>query len=210
MVAVIAIHSLLEYPLWYSYFLGIAAFLLGLGATQVLAIRLAGIGRGVAALALALGWLNLVAIIGPYRNFERLVFEKGGHAAVAGERAFGDAIMQIHREPLLLPYVELAVTFGIKPSDEDVREKLELNSRVLRFAPIADVVLRQVLLLQLAGEHAAARRLLELAMRAYPGALEEFSVQVAELTRSRPAEFLPLLELMAAKSAELRSRQPAP
>lgn len=210
MVAVIALHSLLEYPLWYSYFLGIAALLLGLGATHVLAIGLAGIGRGVAALALALGWLNLVAIIAPYRNFERLVFEKRGDAAVAGERAFGDAVMQIHREPLLRPYVELAITFGIKASGEDLREKLELNARVLRFAPIADVVLRQVLLLQLAGEAAPARRLLELAARAYPGALEEFSVEVAQLARSRPAEFLPLLELVAAESVELRARKPAP
>ena len=88
---------------------------------------------------------------------------------------------------MLRPYVELAVTFGIRPSVEDVREKLELNARVLRFAPIADVVLRHVLLLRLAGEDAAARRLLELAARAYPGALEEFSAQVAELARSRPA-----------------------
>ncbi|MBI1966222.1 MAG: O-antigen ligase C-terminal domain-containing protein, partial [Betaproteobacteria bacterium] len=34
LLAVIGIHSLLEFPLWYAYFLGVAALLLGLGAER--------------------------------------------------------------------------------------------------------------------------------------------------------------------------------
>lgn len=215
LLAVIGIHSLLEYPLWYSYFLAIASILLGLGATQVLTIRMARIGRAVTALALALGWLNVVAIITPYRNFERLVFEARpeklrGDEPRGSERAFGAAVMQIHREPLLRPYVELAISFGIVVSESDLREKLDLNGRVMRFAPIDVVVYRQALLLAMNGEGAAALQQFELAARAYPQRLDEALAQLRQLERRHPGRFAPLLELAAARSAELRAQPTRP
>jgi O-antigen ligase len=214
LLAVIGIHSLLEYPLWYSYFLGIASILLGLGATRVLTIRMTRIGRAVTALALAVGWLNAIAIITPYRDFERLVFEarpeeRPGEAPV-GERAYGEAVMQIHREPLLKPYVELAISFGIVVSESDLRDKLDLNGRVMRFAPIDPVVYRQALLLAMNREHEAALRQLELAARAYPQRLDEALVELRLLERRHPGRFAPLLELAAARSAELRAQKTPP
>ncbi|HET9405473.1 MAG TPA: Wzy polymerase domain-containing protein, partial [Burkholderiales bacterium] len=62
LAAVIGIHSLLEYPLWYSYFLGVAALLLGLGAERTFALRFAAGARAVAGLVMVAGWLNLVAM----------------------------------------------------------------------------------------------------------------------------------------------------
>jgi len=207
LLAVVGTHSMLEYPLWYAYFLGVAALLLGLGAQRALSLRFAGAARFLVALGVLAGWVNLLAVLAPYRDFERLVFlPERGSSPQLEERLFAEAIGRIHREPLLTPYVELAVAYGITVTPERLKEKLDLNTRAMRFAPVDVVVYRQALLLALAGEHAAARGQLEQAMRVYPAELGNMLSQLDDLARRRPAEFAPLLELAAAKSAELRAR----
>ncbi|MBI1965860.1 MAG: O-antigen ligase C-terminal domain-containing protein, partial [Betaproteobacteria bacterium] len=207
LLAVIGIHSLLEFPLWYAYFLGVAALLLGLGAERAMELRLVPAARLVTALLILAGCINLVSVLPHYRDFERLVFVPAPrNAPPQDEGAFAETIARLHREPLLTPYVELAVAYGITVTDEQLAEKLEMNSRVMRFAPADVVVYRQALLLALAGERGAALRQFEQAARVYPGELPEVVDELAKLAGQRPAEFAPLLELAAAKSAEFRGR----
>jgi len=114
LLAVIGIHSLLEYPLWYAYFLGPAALLLGLGAQRSLAVRFPGAARAAVAVAVLVGCVNLAAVIPAYRNFERLMFSAGPRAPQASsDEAFAQALMEVHDEPLLRPYVELAIAYGV-------------------------------------------------------------------------------------------------
>jgi hypothetical protein len=197
---VIGIHSMLEYPLWYSYFLGVAAVLLGLGAERAWVLRRTGTVRAVVGLGIIVGWVNLIAVISPYRDFERLVFTpQSRNLPPVGDKVFGDAIVGIHREPLLTPYVELAVAYGTTVSEERLREKLELTTRAMHFAPTSVVVYRHALLLALAGEHSAAMRQLEWAMRAYPEDIRDIVIDLTALAGRRPDAFAPLLELAAAK-----------
>jgi len=210
-LAVIGIHSMLELPLWYAYFLGLAALLIGLGAQRSVTIRFAGAARLVVALGVLAGWMNLLAVLAPYRDFERRVFAPERHSPPPlEERAFAEWVGRLHREPLLRPYVELAVAYGITVSPERLREKLDLNTRAMRFVPADVVVYRQALLLALAGEHAAARSQLERAARVYRAGLGGIVPQLGELARRHPAEFGPLLEWAAAKNAELGARRAAP
>lgn len=207
LLAVIGIHSLLEYPLWYAYFLGIAALLLGLGAERTLAVRFAGPARTAVALGLLVGGVNLAAVLPPYRDFERLVFDGGPKMARgAGERNFEEVMMRVHREPLLTPYVELAFAFAATADRNRLREKLELTFRAMHFAPLEVVVFRHALLLALAGKREAAREQLERSLRAYPGERENIVAELEVLARRHPAELTPLLELAAAKSADGRPR----
>lgn len=203
LLAVLGIHSLLEYPLWYAYFLGVAALLLGLGAQRAFPVRFAGPARALVGLALLAGAVNLVAVIGPYRDFERLVFDAGAKAdRPAGDEAFARAMMRVHREPLLTPYVELAFALGATVDESAVREKLELNTRAMRFAPVEAVVYRQALLLASAGEREAALAQLAHALRVYPGAARAIATELETLARRRPAEFTPLLKLATASIEE--------
>ncbi len=210
LLAVIGIHSMLELPLWYAYFLGPAAFLLGLGAQRPIPIRPAGAARLLAVLALVAGWVNLLAVLPPYREFERLMFVPERGASPPDEKAFAAALARIYREPLLVPYAELAVAYGITVSEDRLKEKLELNSRAMRFAPVSVVVYRQALLLALAGEREAALTQLERAMRVYPAELQSVIPQLAALALRQPREFTPLLESAAARSAEIRARAATP
>ena len=198
--AVIGIHSLLEHPLWYAYFLGMAALLLGFGAERLLAVRFAGLARAAVGLAVLVGCVNLAAVVPPYRDFERLVFNAGpGASRAAGEDAFARTMMQVHREPLLTPYVELAFAYGATVDATQLREKLALVTRAAHFAPVDVVVYRHALLLALAGEREAALAQLDRSLAAHPGEAEAVAAELAELARRHPAEFTPLLELTAAK-----------
>jgi 4-amino-4-deoxy-L-arabinose transferase-like glycosyltransferase len=205
LLAVLGIHSLLEFPLWYAYFLGIAALLAGLGSQRAVRVRHTGAARAVAALFVLSGALNVAAVLGPYREFERLVFDPNGRAARAmTDGKFAGALTRLRREPVLAPYVELALALGMEVSSERLGEKLEINTRALHFAPAYPVALRQSMLLALAGEAAAAAHQLERVARAYPHGLEDAQRQLAAAALRHPAELTPLLELAAARRAELR------
>ncbi|MGH8703443.1 MAG: Wzy polymerase domain-containing protein [Burkholderiales bacterium] len=208
LAAVIAIHSLLEYPLWYSYFLGMAALLLGLGAERVFALRFAGAARAAAGLAIITGWLNLIAMLPSYVEFERLVFTPESRSAqLLDEAAFAKALVGLYREPMLVPYVELAVAYGITPSKEKLTEKLELTARAVHFAPESVVTYRYALLLALAGRAEAAREQFVRALRVYPEQRSAVIAELESLARRYPAELTPLLELATSNFAERRVSQ---
>ena len=90
---------------------------------------------------------------------------------------------------------------------ERLREKLELNSQVMRFAPIASIVYRQAVLLALAGEREAAERQFVRAASVYPGDLETAIKIMSEVAERHPAELTPLIKLAALKLAEWRAAQ---
>jgi O-antigen ligase len=201
LLSVIGVHSMLEYPLWYAYFLGVAALLLGLGAERSIAVRNARAVRIAVALLLAAGCFSLAAVISPYRDFERLAFTALPQSSRAGEQTFVAAMMRAHREPLLSPYVELAFALGAAADADRLRTQLELNTRAMHIAPLDVVIYRQAFLLALAGEREAARIQLERALTVYPWEAAAIVSELNDLARRHPAEVMPLLELATAKLA---------
>jgi O-antigen ligase len=206
LLAVIGIHSLLEYPLWYAYFLGPAALLLGLGAQHAFSVRFPSVARVAVAIAMLVGCVNLAAVIPAYRDFERLVFRPGPEATHAStDHEFGQALMKVHEEPLLRPYVELAIAYGASVDRAQLGDKLELVTRSMHFAPVQVVVFRQALLLALAGEAEAARAQLDRSLRAYPAERGAIVAEIKNLVLRYPSEMTPLLELATSKIADGRA-----
>jgi len=203
LLAIIGIHSMLEFPLWYSHFLGIAALLLGLGETRFFRLELQRVGRISFALMLVLGWASAISLIYSYRNLEETLYAKGlENLDRAGLEQFNQDLLRIHRTSLLAPYIELAYTGAIVLNKENLSDKLELNSRVMHFAPVSIVVYQQAILLALNGQAQAAKAQLERAAVAYPGELENFTKVMRLLLAQHPAEFEPLLELANQKLQE--------
>lgn len=195
LLAVLGIHSLLEYPLWYAYFLGIAALLLGAGATRFLAPEGRGVSRTSIAVALALGWFIAATTMESYRELARVLFTvHRDESDIPPEPEFTEVLMRIHRESLLTPYVEFAMTFAIAPDRDSLKDKLELNARVMRFAPADTVVYRHSLLLALNGEQAAALEQLRRAASLYPGEFDTYTRTLETLATRFPGTFEPLLE----------------
>lgn len=168
LLCVLGTHSLLEYPMWYAYFLGMAAILLGIGATAHFEFN-ARLGAVIATVTVVAGAYILLASFMTYRDFESTVYAPRGSMTPQQRDELIDRQLALnHRDPVLAPYVELIVSRTVPLSEHQLPEKLALNTRVMHFKPIGDVVYRQAVLLALAGDReSAARRLREL-VRIYP------------------------------------------
>lgn len=200
LLGIVGAHSMMEYPLWYSYFLGMAAVLLGLGAQRTVRLRLPGLARMTVAVLMLAGWFNLITVMPYYRDFERLVFLPGSPGvAQPDKKEFGEAIARVHREPLLTPYVELAVAFSLTVNEEKLMDKVDLIARAVQFAPVSYVVYRQALFLAVAGQREAALDRLGQAARVYPEDLPGVHAELAGLARRRPDVFTPLLDFATAR-----------
>jgi len=196
---VLAVHSMLEYPLWYTFFLGVAAVVLGLGEGRTIRLRLGQGGRAGRLLLgglLSLGWLATIELYRDYAVVEGFVTFRYRyfHAPPDVVLRANQALAGIPRSSLLTPYVEMALARAISIDRERLTDKLIVNSRAMRVFPIEDVVFRQAMLLALSGEQRAAERQWDLAVASYP---DERSTVVLLLQRRIDdgiAELRPLLE----------------
>jgi O-antigen ligase len=212
-LGVLAIHSLLEYPLWYAYFIAVAAFLLGALDETRYRLELRNLGRMSVAAVLLMGLMTLAQLRSGYHELERTLAIRpaastsSGQASAADSSAFDRTwrgLVAVHEGSRLSPYAELFMSSLIQVSGERIEDKLELNGRVLRFAPIGAVVYRQALLLAQAGQQEQARTLLLQAIWSYPGDFSGVRRQMEELAEKDPVHFSALLEFALQKEQEWR------
>jgi O-antigen ligase len=204
-LAVLGIHSLLEYPLWYAYFIGIAAVMLGIFDTTTYRLELRNIGRASVAMMLVLGAVSLLQAFQDYKHLEHALTLR---AMVARDRSLiprvQEELMVVHQSSLLGSYAELFIANTMELSAEHLKDKLELNERALHFIPIAPVVYHQAWLLALSDRPAEARAQLERAIWAYSGDYATAHTELEDLASKDPARFTPLLEFATQKYEEYR------
>lgn len=204
-VTVIGIHSMLEYPLWYGFFLGIFGLVFGLGATRFLAPAFARAWRVTATAGLLSGGFLLVLVFRDYRAFEQWRFPPPGREAAAARHEpkwRARTLSALGRDPVLTPYIEAVLASDIAISAEHLEQKLALNTRAMHFMPHQGMVYRQALLLAQRGAAAAAAAHLAGAMRAYPAGLAGATETLRTLTAQAPEKYAPLLELALARAGE--------
>ena len=198
-VVVLGVHSMLEYPLWYTFFLGIAAVILGLGEPRALPLRLGQGGRTGRLLLvglLALGWLVTGQLFSDYLVLENfLAFRyRYMHASAELNQRAKDALLEIHRGSLLAQYVELGLARTISVDPDHLGDKLAVNGRAMLQFPIDDVTYRQAMLLALRGDQAAAQRQWDLAVASFPELRSSATLVVKRRVEDGLAELRPLLE----------------
>ncbi len=204
-LGVLAIHSLLEYPLWYTYFVAVAAVLLGALDETHYRLELRNVGRLSVAAILLLGLMTLAQLRSGYHQLEQTLAIRPASATdrSAFER-MRDGLVAVHGGSLLSPYAELFMSLLIEVKEEHLKEKLELNTRVMRFAPIGAAAYRQALLLAQAGRQEQAKAALEQAIWSYPEDFAGARRQMAELAEKDSAHFSALLEFALQKEQEYR------
>ncbi len=203
LLAVLAIHSLLEYQLWYAYFLGIAAITLGMLDNTTYRLKLRGVGRLSVAAILLLGVVSMAQLMQGYRNIEG-VLAMGPASASDNEftKRRSEGLLSLYDQPLLHPYAELFLSSILTVSANHLADRLEMNERAMHFVPISPVVYSEAVLLALSGELAAAQLQMERAIWSYPGAFPQASEQLRALARDDPAHFASLLEFALRKYEE--------
>ncbi len=178
-----AAHALLEYPLWYAYFLGPAALLLGAsdsGPAVVLGGRRLTVYLLLAALAGA-------AILASLRSDYAAIEAASNHPLAAHpdrEQAWRISmgrLLRLHGESLLSPWALLAFAELAEPSDQQVQDRVILCQRGIRFAPARSLLTRCAMQLAIAGREADAHSLVVSILRAFPA---ERAITADELTKA--------------------------
>ena len=210
LLVMLAIHSLLEFPLWFAYFLGVAALTLGMLDTTTCRLELRGMGRLSVAAMLLLGLLSLSQMLyiygyhdleGGTDTFRASKTDASYAQHIRTQRLYDDMAAIQGRALLLRPYVERLL--GDSGWDH-VADNRALNGRVMHSVPTSLVVYREALLLARAGQQAKACAQIERAIWIYPSDFPVVHGQLRTLADmdTNPARFSALLECALQKYEE--------
>ena len=201
-LGVLAIHSLLEYPLWYSYFLALAALLIGLVDER----KFKSLNPNLAdMLLLAFIMLGAVSLWQFERDYQRLrtaivSFTQHSDADHAAEH-YRDALLALDANSLLHGYAMFYLNSLLPLDAQHLAEKLQQTRNVLRFLPTAEVAYKYAFLLAQDGQLAAAKIALTQAIWSYPHHSAALQL-LATLAANDPAHFVALLEFATQKQQE--------
>lgn len=166
---VLFVHSNLEYPLWYSYFLGMAAFLLALGETRTISVKFSPrLGQATTLAVLLLVASILISTLSGYRKIADL----SDPFIEQQERI--NLLLTYGNNPILMPYTDLILLAMLPTSKDSIEEKLAISTRAFRRNPDFYKVYKQTTLLALNGQKEDARALLSQSARAYPDSLPKY------------------------------------
>lgn len=169
-LAVGALHSMLEYPLWYAYFLGIAAMLMGATDKAVAYGRMAD--RGVTLMAgIAVVGATILALV--RHDFEIIELRVNPRlSAVSTSAAASTTAMtdldELRRNSILAPYAYYALSFVIALSSQAIEQKIAICRMAQKFYPDRAVVFKCAALTALSGRRDEALTEMRRALYAFP------------------------------------------
>jgi O-antigen ligase len=172
LLLVLFIHSNVEYPLWYSYFLGLAAILIGLGSEKAQSITFTPwLGQFVAGVALFMSGAILAITFLGFQDISRvnqLIIATTPQQASA-------TLYAISKNPLLAPWAEAAIAQHGAPDRNMLNSQLAMTNRVMQHRPTPIAVNRQIIYLALAGKSTEASSLMKKAFIVYPTDFLQFA-----------------------------------
>lgn len=202
LLGVLAIHSLLEYPLWYANFLGVAAVLFALADNRPyrFVIPLASLRR-LSAAFLLIGGSILAATWFGYTALERMMLAWSTARTPETVALIQNNLRPAQLATFLEPQLDaLLANLPVDSQEQEaVTTRAALSAKVLRQMTNATTVYRHVAWLWMAGQTAESLALLDQALRAYPASRERNEAELLRMARLYP-EIEPLL--WAARSTQ--------
>ncbi len=183
LAAVLAVHSLLEYPLWHAHFLGVAAWLLAIGERRSWNVPMAKTGAAFAGGVVSLALAAAVIHEWQYTRMELALLNALASQSVQREQQLIDICQEIpDTAPLLLPYVPVVFTLTGHPENPAMREQMKvLAEAAVRFTPSQSLVYRLSLLQALNGDNVNARQTIDRALAAYPKGAVAFAEELLRI-----------------------------
>lgn len=182
-IVILGLHSLIEYPLWHTYFLGLVAVVAGaFGPPRAL-------GKKLAPIALTLGllaWSSLILfeLKRDYAQLE-LAHALGRHPAAMTQA--GEALLRIPETSLLVPWVAATSCISLDPLRVTVADGQSVCSIGLAFAPTVQCVVNAGVLKWRAGDSIGAHDLLRRLRRSTRQfGTAEFDALLADVTAREP------------------------
>ena len=174
-LGVLGLHSMLEYPLWYAYFLGLAAVVLGAAERDAPAVNDGRGGRIILCAAVLLGAFACANVYQDYRvmqSLQRAAIREPTTVSGPGDGSVR-ILLDLQRSSLFAPFIEFALARRMLLNQDHLKDKIVLNGRAMRFQPSDDFAYRQALLLAMSGDLDAMQAQWDLAVANYPNDREE-------------------------------------
>ncbi|NOV28940.1 PglL family O-oligosaccharyltransferase [Methylomonas sp. ZR1] len=199
LAAILGIHSMLEYPLWYAPFLGVAAMVLGLGDELSRPIAWKKSGTVIAGFCIAAAASVAVVHETHYLRMELALLATVAQPSQQRSDHLVDVCQKaVTQAPLLEPYVPMIFTFTGQPDDLAMRPQLTVLADVaVRFVPANNLVYRLALLQALNGDQQASQKTLSRALAAYPNDASKFIVDLFHLKGPDSAKVNFMLPMLA-------------
>lgn len=196
LLAVIGTHSMLEYPLWFAYFLLLSALLFGLGDERVIVkeVRLMPL---ISVMVLVFGGWNLVSIQQHYSKIEStLTTFRESPDATADTSAALTGLYEMRPQTVLTPYVD-NLLIRLLPNLPELREdKLIINEKVTRFWPGMAETYTHATLLALNYRPQEAVEMMKKAIKQFPQFQERFRPVLLQQIYRGDQELRPLLLML--------------
>jgi O-antigen ligase len=156
-LAIQAAHSMVEFPLWYSSFLGITSLLAGVVAERGVPFGVSRLGKYLKPAIVMVGFVVLGVVWRDYRNFESWFDEtqrmQRAHQPLRPEQF--QSLVELHRTSLFAPYFEMMITEVMTVDPDLLQQKLQLNAEAMHMFPLPSAACRQAILLAISGDGAA-------------------------------------------------------
>ncbi|GIZ52424.1 PglL family O-oligosaccharyltransferase [Noviherbaspirillum aridicola] len=191
MLAVFGIHTLLEFPQWYAYFLLPAAFLFGAVETKIIAPGQHLLARIAAPVAVVYG-LGLSAVLFvQYQQLEQLYSHHYMKNRLVSEVDPGAlaSIENFERRSVFDGPAEFLLCFNFALNENALERKLAISARALRHRAEPNIVYRHVILLALAGRQHEGSVYLQRLRENAPDEYEEVAQEIRRLGQDQPGLF---------------------
>jgi len=200
-LSILLIHSLLEQPLYYAYFLAIASCIFACAESKS---RLVILNKFTWGLSIVVIVAALVTSVKTFRDFAYIENNFYGENAPISQQT-PDQIRSNHTWSIFPSLIEsmrpdVFVSHQASPS-----EKLILNQRLMHYAPVAETEFRHAALLAEVGNISEARRRFFTAALAYPEATDLYLARCKLLAKSEPQKYAALVAYAETFTADLHA-----
>ena len=209
-LGVIGVHSMLEFPLWYMYFLLLFGLLLGMLIRPEwnLSVRRAPMVATLGSMV-AVVMIGSIIVLQEYRKLERahvMVTMKIEMKAVSTPQVISRILEVADQVHLYRPYVEHLLSLIVPLTRDSLEEKIRNSDRLLHRFPQISTMAQRATLAVLAGDLETARYHLRRLFVFYPRESVEVVGQMREIIAHRPDELGALGRLLD----EEQARAPKP
>ncbi len=210
LLAVISIHSMLEYPLWYTFFLGPFALMLGAADPAGYTLQSPRLMRASLAAMMLVGGLFLANAMLDYASLREGVLPLIRPAAQGAPVESPERLAELRRNVLFTAHIDLRLAAAMPVKGGPLKEQLALCNDALRFYPIWQVAYKCALLLALDSQAQQAEALWRQAVTVFPDVLPAIVADLRRMPEARDGALAGLRSEGEKALRDLRARNPAP